>query len=256
MQISVAALSAYATEMQRIGQQAARYVREAIDQAPSGAGVTELRELAIQSVLDSIGMHGDLAQSLAAMLFDSVVDAEGIDADSPELYDDIIDYAMLEERVRFFARRLVESDRTGFAAQCASLADFYAWRCNRVSMVRNCERNGLRYARIPTSGNPCDWCSMLASRGFVYHSSDRAESGSHAHCQCVVVCGGPSTSIEGYDPSAWYDHWQSQVDDMAAERAELHGTTADFERREIMGHYEDAAYKAKERHGSYRYPRR
>ena len=55
----------------------------------------------------------------------------------------------------------------------------------------------------------CMFCTMLASRGFVYHSADTA---SHAHpdCNCRIV---PSwdkknPAVEGYDPDKYYDMWK------------------------------------------------
>jgi hypothetical protein len=49
---------------------------------------------------------------------------------------------------------------------------------------------------------------MLASRGFVYYTSDTAYEGSHMNCDCVVVPGGPDTTVEGYDPDAYYKAWR------------------------------------------------
>jgi hypothetical protein len=49
---------------------------------------------------------------------------------------------------------------------------------------------------------------MLASRGFVYYTSDTAYEGSHLHCDCVVVPGGPETTVDGYDPDAYYKAWR------------------------------------------------
>jgi hypothetical protein len=45
-------------------------------------------------------------------------------------------------------------------------------------------RSKLRYARV-TSGNPCAFCAMLASRGPVYWSEETASFEPHGHCSCV-----------------------------------------------------------------------
>ena len=207
MQISVGDLAYYRQSLERIGQDASDSVRDAIEE--SGAqGVTAMREAAIAAIQDAVGIHGEMAQAWAGRLFDEVCALEGEGPYDFELYDDLIDFGMLEERVRYFAKSLVEGDKGRFLDDCGQLADFYVWRCNRDSMVRNCERSGMRYARVPTNSNPCEYCVMLASRGFVYHTAANAEAGSHVHCQCVVVPGGSHTSVEGYDPDALYDQWR------------------------------------------------
>lgn len=209
MRISLGDLQYYRSVLDDIATQASDYVRDAIEQLGDGQGVTAMREAAIEALQESVGIHGEMSQSLAAQLFDEVCAAEGIGPYTFELADDIIDFAMLEEKVRYFARSLVEHDGGDkFLNDCGQLADFYTWRVNRDSMVRNCERNGVRYARVPTNSNPCDYCVMLASRGFVYRTAKDAEAGSHAHCRCLVCPGGSSTTIEGYDPDALYDQWK------------------------------------------------
>lgn len=209
MRISIGDLQYYRSVLDDIASQASSYVRDAIEQLGDGQGVTAMREAAIEALQESVGIHGEMSQSLAAQLFDEVCSMEGIGPYTFEMMDDIIDFAMLEEKVRYYARSLVEHDGGDrFLNDCGQLADFYAWRVNRDSMVRNCERNGVRYARVPTNSNACDYCVMLASRGFVYRTAKDAEAGSHAHCKCLVCPGGASTTIEGYDPDALYDQWK------------------------------------------------
>lgn len=72
---------------------------------------------------------------------------------------------------------------------------------NRTT-THNAIRNGLRYARVP-GGTSCAFCLMLASRGFVYHSTTSAgEDKGHYHnrCHCAVVAGNLKMKVNGYDP--------------------------------------------------------
>jgi hypothetical protein len=70
-----------------------------------------------------------------------------------------------------------------------------------------------RYARVPTSPKPCAFCTMLASRGAVYHSESAAGGGFnsyHADCACEVIpvhTGQPLP--EGYDPDGLYDIYEA-----------------------------------------------
>ena len=61
---------------------------------------------------------------------------------------------------------------------------------------------GPRYARVP-QGKTCAFCSMLASRGFVYASEDTAGKWHQYHhdCDCKIVPSWGETRIDGYDPA-------------------------------------------------------
>lgn len=79
-------------------------------------------------------------------------------------------------------------------------------RSANQSVVGNGYRDTVRpkYARIPTGAETCDFCRMLASRGFdfSYDDSDFAKH-SHAGCDCrVVPQWDDRLEYEGYDPSA------------------------------------------------------
>lgn len=58
-----------------------------------------------------------------------------------------------------------------------------------------------RFARVPV-GVTCRFCTMVASRGFVYASADTAGAANrwHDNCNCMVVPGySPDDYPEGYD---------------------------------------------------------
>ena len=71
--------------------------------------------------------------------------------------------------------------------------------------------NAKFYARVPTGTYTCNWCVMLASRGFVYKTAESAGEGNqyHAHCDCLIVPAiRQDTNIDGYDPDHLYDLYQ------------------------------------------------
>ena len=249
MVISKVDIEAYRTAMMDVARQASEYVMGEL-RHNRGLEAWRIRDAAISALTDSIGIHGDMAQALAGQLFDEVCAAEGISAGTFELYDDVIDPTMLKDKVHYLTRSVVEGRRDVFVDNCGMLADMYTWMCNREAMVRNCARENMRYARIPTGPNTCDFCLMLASRGFVYHSADSAGASSHRSCDCVVICGAggeyarSDTQVEGYDPDALYDLWQDRVDERAKANAERNGTTQEVERANIIAHLEEAASAA------------
>lgn len=82
----------------------------------------------------------------------------------------------------------------------------------RDTTVRNAlaDRAAKRFARVP-SGKTCAWCSMLASRGFVYASAKSAGALGQYHddcnCQIVPAFGSKDPVIKGYDPASLYEDY-------------------------------------------------
>lgn len=73
----------------------------------------------------------------------------------------------------------------------------------------------VRFARVPTGSYTCNFCMMLASRGFVYRTKQTAGEYDkyHAFCNCQIVpefdTEGNKVSIEGYDPKALYEQYKA-----------------------------------------------
>lgn len=106
--------------------------------------------------------------------------------------------------------------------------DQVARRANET-VIHNVGRDrarGARFARVPMGAEPCAFCTMLASRGFVYHTEETAGEFDHFHgsCRCKVVPGFPTMEryvkngvkvsrgldpgVEGYDPDRYYDMYE------------------------------------------------
>lgn len=84
-------------------------------------------------------------------------------------------------------------------------------RANQT-MQHNAARDGLRYARVSTGAETCTFCTMFASRGFVYKSEQSAGGdGNHYHrgCRCRVVPGFDGMEIDGYDPQELSIRWRA-----------------------------------------------
>lgn len=64
-----------------------------------------------------------------------------------------------------------------------------------------------KFARVP-KGATCAWCTMLASRGWVYATAQSAGKlrQYHRNCDCMIVpsWGAKDPVIKGYDPDALY----------------------------------------------------
>lgn len=86
----------------------------------------------------------------------------------------------------------------------------------RSTIGRNAQVDPLRprFARVPTGAKTCAWCSMLASRGFVYWSKQSAgivAGHYHDDCNCAIVASFDrgAAHIDGYDPDRLYDQYMT-----------------------------------------------
>ena len=93
--------------------------------------------------------------------------------------------------------------------------DYEMKRASNECIAHNAKRDPKRpkWARIPAGGETCEWCIMLASRGFRYQSEEVA-SHTHANCDCRIV---PSwdrknPAVQGYDPKEYYEKYKHPED--------------------------------------------
>ena len=94
----------------------------------------------------------------------------------------------------------------------------------KKTVSETCAAHGVRFARVPSGATTCEFCLMLASRGFVYASAEAAGRVDrfHASCDCVIV---PEDGVipDGYDPDALYEKWEKrreigELNEVLAER--------------------------------------
>jgi len=99
------------------------------------------------------------------------------------------------------------------------LFDFTMRRVAADTIIKNAKVEKTTFARVPVS-NCCDFCLMLGSRGFVYHTAANAGEGRkyHANCRCQVVpsCDKKHPALDGYDPANLYEQWKNTDRDIEA----------------------------------------
>lgn len=118
-----------------------------------------------------------------------------------------------EEATRAILQRAVDGDVDGCVEQLLQRIDYEIKRGAGTTVLNAGQRDPVkpRYARVPTGAETCDFCIMLASRGFVYHSETSAGMLDHWHanCDCRVVPGfGKEPKVDGYDPDEWYARYE------------------------------------------------
>lgn len=153
-----------------------------------------------------------------------------------------------EGAVRAFAQQLVDGSEDTFVRLCLDRLDYETKVAANQTVLNNARRDRVkpRFARVPTGSETCDFCLMLASRGFVYHT-EAAASHAHAGCDCRTVPSWKAHEVEGYDTEELTRRWQVAVDAKARARAERNGTDEADERAAIMDAYRRSASNAKKR---------
>ncbi len=210
MRVSEARLDAWRVEVSAAASDARLSVAaelEAWASSHPGASVEQHREAAIRAVSAASSSYGRVSSSCSASLFDELAEAQG----SPARFRvaDTTDRAYVEEKVRWLAGRLRRGDADGFRRGAVDLAAAQVMRNAQASMAANCERAGARWARVPHGPRPCEWCFMLASRGFAYKTARTASAGGHMRCLCALVPDfDGKTAVEGYDPDGMYARWR------------------------------------------------
>lgn len=216
MEIPKRALEKYARALSAAEGAAGRQAAYAVERFIALNGSEEValvRDFAIAAVESAVGQYGGATSALACELFDECMAAEGVATDPAETIDPV-DRDAIERAVRYQAGKLPDGDEAGFVQGISEAAVYHARRAANITVAHNVELNrsrGVRYARVPQGAVTCDWCLMLASRGFAYKSEKDAAAGSHRHCDCMVVPGvSGKTSVEGYDPDTLYERWKGK----------------------------------------------
>ena len=212
--------------------------------------IAECRDLVLQILATVMPTYTTMAAQASADFYDAareLVVGEKMGARAISGYDE----AKTAGSVRGFVRFVLDGRVDTFNEQVLQRIDYEMKRSAGESMFANGRRDKRRpkYARVPTGSETCDFCLMLASRGFVY--SSEATGGAvkldhyHSGCDCRVVCQWEDGGVEDYDTDAIYDRWQDSIDALARERAEKRGTTVEEERDKIFRGYANSAKHAK-----------
>lgn len=212
--------------------------------------IAQCRDLVIQALAAVMPTYTDMAAQASADFYDAARELVVGERMGAQAISDF-DMRKTEGAVRAFVRFVLDGRVQTFNDQVLQRIDYEMKRSAGESMFANGRRDKRRpkYARVPTGDETCDFCLMLASRGFVYSSEATAGAVKldhyHSGCDCRVVCQWGGGGVEGYDTQAIYDRWQNAVDALAAERAEKRGTTVEEEREKIFRGYANSAKHAK-----------
>ena len=173
----------------------------------------EQAALELKALLPEItDRYGDIAAAAAAEWYEDVRESELGTAG----YARVGSLAPVEQvagTARFAAGAFFDgTDNSSLLMGAVQRYVAYAAR-STVARNANLEKGEVRWARVPSGAKTCAWCSMLASRGWVYTSEQKAGANSsdfHEFCDCAII---PSfdrdaAHIDGYDPDRLYEMYQ------------------------------------------------
>ena len=211
MQIPRSYVENYSKALNVVSDKARAALVDALSEIDYSADVADVRNAVIAIMQPACGASSTMAARLAADFYDGLRARFGIDDGFKAEVDSQRVQEATEGAVRAFAQDLVDDKPIEqFVGKCADRIDYETRRAANECVAANAKRDPKkpRWARIPTGAETCQFCIMLASRGFVYHSEETA-SHAHANCNCVITPSWDKSPLaQGYDPDEYYDRWK------------------------------------------------
>lgn len=179
--------------------------------------IATIRDMLITRMEFYCGPYTDMAAIVAAEFYDGLRKFQ-TGAALGALAESGREPIATEKAVRAIMQDVVEGKPTEVVVRkLIDRVDYEIKKSAGECVYRNGKRDPLkpRYARVPSGGETCEFCIMLASRGFVYLSEESARDKKggghyHANCDCRIVPGfDGETTIPGYDPDKLYDQWKN-----------------------------------------------
>lgn len=229
MRIPRSYIENYSKALNVVSERARAQLVDALSRIDYSADVADIRNAVIAIIQPACGASSTMAARIAAEFYDGMRARFGIDDGFEAEVDSQRVPEATEGAVRAFAQDLVDGKPVEqFIGKCAARIDYETRRAANECVAANAKRDPKkpRWARIPTGAETCQFCIMLASRGFVYHSEETA-SHAHANCDCrVTPSWDKSPMVQGYDPDKYYDMWkhpEKYVLENSSENRELQG---------------------------------
>jgi hypothetical protein len=167
-----------------------------------------VRDALLEIVPLLVREYGELAATVAAEWFEEVHPGAFLAQTAADTFPS----TAVAENVRYHAGALFTDDPYATVEGLAGALQRFVFYSGRQTVARNVQLDPERprFARVPSGSRTCAWCSMLASRGFVYLSGETAGINDHYHddCDCQITPQWDSSAhIEGYDPDRLYDQY-------------------------------------------------
>lgn len=152
--------------------------------------------------------YGDVAALAATEWYDSERYAAGIRSEFQAMPAQVALPSQVEASVRATAGHLWSDQQEKMLNDLMGGLQMWIKDAGRDTVLHNVRRDPAnpRWARVPRGAKTCAFCSMLASRGWVY-ASEKTAGGMgnrfHHDCDCEIVpsFGDTDPKIDGYNPN-------------------------------------------------------
>lgn len=183
--------------------------RNDLDQFWSAMNTDGNPELVRNALLDFfpelVTVYGDAAAALAADFYDELRQVPPSAARFRALLAEPVETEQARASARWALGPLFQSapDPVQTLANLSGATQRLVLQPGRSTIVTSAGRDAVRtgFARIP-QGKTCRFCTMVASRGFVYATAESAGANNRWHdgCDCVVIPGYSAGDLpEGHD---------------------------------------------------------
>lgn len=210
MEIPRSYLENYSKSLNTVSELSRKKLVDALQMVDYTAPVADVREAVIAIMEPACGASAEMSARLASDFYDGLRQQFGISSEFASEPHSGRNPEATAGAVRAFVQDIVDGKPVDeFIAKCASRLDYESKVAANECVAWNARRDPSRprWARVPVGGETCEFCIMLASRGFVYHTADTA-SHAHANCDCrVVPSWDKSPSVQGYKPDKYFDEW-------------------------------------------------
>ena len=173
----------------------------------------QARDLLLDFVPALVSTFGDVAAAAAADWYEQLR-AKAVSSSYRAVTAGVVAPDQVQASVRYAAGHLFTGDPGQALSVINGAVQRYVQYSGRETVARNVagDKSRPRFARVPQGAITCAFCSLVASRGFVYHSKKSAGETNHYHddCDCQIVPSwDKSPHIEGYDPEELYGQYRS-----------------------------------------------
>lgn len=150
--------------------------------------------------------YGTASAAMSGAMYEALADLEGVTVPAAMLAEN----ADVGEVAKTINGVLKHSNNP---EELSSAVGRLVKRAGADTTLINAERDGAQFAWIPM-GDTCAFCITLASRGWQNISKRALKNGHaehiHSNCDCnYCVRFNESTTVEGYDPDAYYEMYEN-----------------------------------------------
>lgn len=201
--------------------------------------VDELRDALLEAYPVFLADRGEQVAAASAEWYDKLRQAE-IGGGTFATLPPSIPQEQAVATVRSAIALAYQGQAEQFVATLVDRTIFAVKRQGPATIAHNALRDpaAKRFARVPR-GKTCAWCSMLASRGWVYTSAKAAgELGQyHSRCDCQIVpsFGRKPPKIAGYAPEALYKDYMAARESVIVRGDDLTANNIAAEMRRLPG---------------------